>query len=114
TAFDAEGLPEPGEMETAVVRDIEALQGLQNPDGGFPIWERNRESYPYHTVHVAHALVVASQKGFAVAAQMQANVQSYLQNIESYYPSWYDFRIRWALRAYAIYVRHLAGDSDVA
>jgi uncharacterized protein YfaS (alpha-2-macroglobulin family) len=66
TAFDAEGLPEPGEMETAVVRDIEALQGLQNPDGGFPIWERNRESYPYHTVHVAHALVVAGQKGFAV------------------------------------------------
>jgi uncharacterized protein YfaS (alpha-2-macroglobulin family) len=113
TAFDAEGLPEPGEMETAVVRDIEALQGLQNPDGGFPIWERNRESYPYHTVHVAHALVVAGQKGFAVPAQMQANVQSYLQNIESYYPSWYDFRIRWALSAYALYVRHLAGDSDV-
>jgi uncharacterized protein YfaS (alpha-2-macroglobulin family) len=44
---------------------------------------------------------------------MQANVQSYLQNIESYYPSWYDFRIRWALSAYALYVRHLAGDSDV-
>ncbi len=112
TAFDAEGLLEPGEMEQAVVRDIEALQGLQNPDGGFPIWERNRESYPFHTVHVAHALEVASQKGFAVPTQMQANVQSYLQNIESHYPSWYRQRIRWALSAYALYVRHLAGDSD--
>ena len=114
TAFEAEGLPEPGEMETAVIRDLETLQGLQNPDGGFPIWERYRESYPFHTVHVAHALAVASQKGFAVPAEMQANVQSYLQNIESHYPGWYGERIRWALSAYALYVRHLAGDSDFA
>ncbi len=114
TAFEAEGLPEPGEMETAVSRDIERLQGLQNPDGGFPVWERHRESYPFHTVHVAHALAVASQKGFAVPANMQASVQSYLQNIESHYPHWYSQRIRWALSAYALYVRHLAGDSDFA
>ena len=114
TAFEAEGLPAPGEMETAVIRDIETLEGLQNPDGGFPIWERNRESYPFHTVHVAHALAVAGQKGFTVPGEMQANVQSYLQNIESHYPSWYGQRIRWALSAYALYVRHLAGDSDFA
>ena len=112
TAFEADGLPEPGEMETAVLRDIERLQGLQNPDGGFPIWERNRESYPFHTVHVAHALAVASQKGFAIPAEMQANVQSYLQTIESHYPHWYSQDVRWALSAYALYVRHLAGDSD--
>ncbi|MCA9917607.1 MAG: hypothetical protein KC445_06610 [Anaerolineales bacterium] len=114
TAFEADGLPAPGEMEMAVVRDIEALQGLQNPDGGFPIWERNRESYPFHTVHVAHALAVASQKGFAVPAEMQANVQSYLQNIENYYPYWYSQQTRWAISSYALYVRHLAGDSDFA
>ncbi|WP_420641997.1 alpha-2-macroglobulin family protein [Candidatus Leptofilum sp.] len=114
TAFEADKLPAPGEMEMAVVRDIEALQGLQNPDGGFPIWERNRESYPFHTVHVAHALAMASQKGYTVPAEMQANVQSYLQNIESYYPHWYSQQTRWALSAYALYVRHLAGDSDFA
>lgn len=114
TAFDAEGLPTPDEMETAVIRDIERLQGLQNPDGGFPIWERNRESYPYHTVHVAHALVVANQKGFAVPAEMQANVQNYLQNIEDHYPYWYGQQVRWAISSYALYVRHLAGDSDFA
>ncbi|WP_420627315.1 alpha-2-macroglobulin family protein [Candidatus Leptofilum sp.] len=114
TAFEADGLPAPGEMEMAVVRDLEALQGLQNPDGGFPIWERGRESYPYHTIHVAHALAMASQKGYAVPADMQANVQNYLQNIESYYPHWYGQQTRWALSAYALYVRHLAGDSDFA
>ncbi len=114
TAFDAEGLPTPDEMETAVLRDIETLQGLQNPDGGFPIWERNRESYPYHTVHVAHALTVASQKGFAVPGEMQANVQNYLQNIEDHYPYWYGQQVRWAISSYALYVRHLAGDSDFA
>ena len=114
TAFAAEDLPEPAEMEAAVVRDIERLQGLQNSDGGFPIWERNRESYPFHTVHVAHALAVARQKEFNVPAEMQANVQSYLQNIESHYPPWYSQEVRWALSAYALYVRHLAGDSDFA
>ena len=42
SAFAAEGLPEPGELETAIARDIETLQGMQNGDGGFPIWERGR------------------------------------------------------------------------
>jgi hypothetical protein len=114
TAFEAEGLPEPGEMETAVIRDIERLQGLQNPDGGFPIWERHRESYPFHTVHVAHALAVAGQNGFDVPGEMQANVQSYLQNIENHYPERYGQQVRWGLSAYALHVRHLAGDSDFA
>ncbi|UCG23871.1 MAG: hypothetical protein JSW55_17320, partial [Chloroflexota bacterium] len=56
TAFEAEGLPSPEEMEAAVASDIEQLQGLQNNDGGFPHWRRGRDSIPYTTVHVAHAL----------------------------------------------------------
>jgi len=49
TAFEAEQLPPPEELEAAVARDIESLQGMQNFDGGFPVWTRGRESKPYYT-----------------------------------------------------------------
>ncbi|MFQ5434645.1 MAG: alpha-2-macroglobulin, partial [Anaerolineae bacterium] len=114
TAFEADGLPTPEEMETAVQRDIERLAGLQNFDGGFPIWERGRESIPYYTIHVTHALVRARQKGFDVPENVLANALNYLRDIESYYPSWYSDQTRWSMSAYALNVRHLAGDSDPA
>lgn len=111
-AFDAEGLPEAAELETAVSRDLATLSGMQNGDGGFPYWERGRESIPFNTIHVAHALVMAQQKGFEVPADVAANAQTYLQQIESHYPTWYSQQTRWGLSAYALYVRHLAGDTD--
>ena len=69
TAFQAEGLPSPQEMEQAVARDIQRLQGLQNDDGGIPIWRRGQESIPFHTIHVAHALQRAALKGYEVPAE---------------------------------------------
>ncbi|MFN2130087.1 MAG: alpha-2-macroglobulin family protein, partial [Anaerolineae bacterium] len=114
TAFSAEGLPAPGEMEAAVARDIEELQGLQNADGGFPYWRRGRDSIPYNTIHVAHALQRARLKGFDVPQETQSRVLEYLRQIEDHYPSWYDKRIRQTLSAYALYVRDLMDDPDPA
>jgi alpha-2-macroglobulin len=114
TAFKAEGLPEPKEMEAAVQRDITRLQGMQNNDGGFPYWRQGQDTIPYNTVHVAHALARASQKGFEVPADMQQRVLQYLQTIESHYPSWYSEHTRNTISAYALYVRNLMGDKDVA
>ncbi len=73
TAFKADGLPSPSEMESAVSRDIDRLQGMQNSDGGFPYWRRGFESSPFNTIHVTHALFRAQQKGFDVPAEMQQN-----------------------------------------
>ena len=112
TAFKADGLPTPVEMESAVSRDIERLQGLQNFDGGFPYWRRGFESIPFNTIHITHALFRAQQKGFDVPVDMQQNSLSYLRDIESYYPSWYSEQTRWTLSAYALYVRDLMGDRD--
>ena len=84
TAFSAEGLPSPAEMEKAVLRDIERLQGLQNTDGGFPYWRRGRDSIPFNTIHVAHALHRAAEMDFAVPADMRDGVLYYLQDIESH------------------------------
>jgi hypothetical protein len=113
TAFSAEGLPSPGEMEAAVQRDIERLEGLQNYDGGFPYWRRGWDSIPFNTIHVAHALQAAKLKGFDVPPDMQASVLEYLRYIEDHYPYWYSLRTRQTLSAYALYVRDLMGDRDV-
>jgi uncharacterized protein YfaS (alpha-2-macroglobulin family) len=113
-AFSAEGLPSPAEMESAVKRDIERLQGMQNDDGGFPYWRRGRPSIPFNTIHVAHALYRAETMDFAVPADMRARVLDYLRQIEGYYPSWYDQDTRHTLSAYALYVRSLMGDGDPA
>jgi uncharacterized protein YfaS (alpha-2-macroglobulin family) len=114
TAFSAEGLPSPAEMEAAVQRDIERLQGLQNDDGGFPYWQRGRNSIPFNTIHVAHALQRAKLKDFSVPLALQSRALDYLRQIEDHYPDWYDKRTRQSLSAYALYVRDLMGDRDVA
>jgi uncharacterized protein YfaS (alpha-2-macroglobulin family) len=112
TAFKADGLPSPAEMEFAVQRDITKLQSMQNYDGGFPYWRRGFESVPFNTIHVAHALIRAEQKGFTVPSDMTQNSLTYLRDIESHYPSYYGMQTRWTLSAYALYVRNLTGDRD--
>ena len=56
SAFQAEGLPAPAELEAAISRDILKLEAIQNPDGGWPVWTRGAESIPFYGIHVAHAL----------------------------------------------------------
>ncbi|HEX7393798.1 MAG TPA: Ig-like domain-containing protein [Anaerolineaceae bacterium] len=112
TAFQAKGLPSPAEMESAVERDITLLQSLQNDDGGFPYWEKGKESIPFNTIHAAHALYQAGAKGFTVPADMQQRALEYLRQVENHYPAWYDQHTRQTLSAYALYVRSLSGDRD--
>jgi uncharacterized protein YfaS (alpha-2-macroglobulin family) len=112
TAFSAAGLPSPEEMQAAVQRDIERLEGLQNYDGGFPYWVRGYDSIPFNTIHVAHALQRAEQKGFSVPEEMQLGLLDYLRDIENHYPHWYSRSTRQTLSAYALYVRDLMGDTD--
>ncbi|MCJ7625764.1 MAG: MG2 domain-containing protein, partial [Anaerolineaceae bacterium] len=112
SAFEADGLPSPEAMEAAVVRDIEELKGLQNYDGGFPYWRRGKDSIPFNTVHVAHALQRARMMDFEVPEDMWQGVLYHLQDIESYFPSWYSKRTRQTISAYALYVRQRMGDPD--
>ncbi|MBT3188530.1 MAG: hypothetical protein HN736_03810 [Anaerolineae bacterium] len=113
-AFQAEGLPSADEMVASVNRDVTRLQGIQNYDGGFPYWRRGQESIPFNTIHVAHALQRAKDKGFEIPPEMQENLRYYLTDIESHYPHWYSQYTRRVLSAYALYVRDLMGDNDAA
>ena len=114
SAFEAEGLPSPQEMEDRVAKDLETLAMIQNYDGGFPYWRRGQDSIPYNTIHVAHALARAESKGFEVPDQMWTMSLEYLRNIENYYPYWYSEYTRNTLSSYALYVRDLMGDPDPA
>jgi alpha-2-macroglobulin len=112
-AFDAKGLPKPEEMKAAVARDIKKLQSLQNDDGGFAFWKRNEPSWPYISIHVAHALQRAKEKGFDVPGGMLDRSKNYLRNIEQHIPRTYSIESRRALIAYALYVRNRMNDRDV-
>jgi uncharacterized protein YfaS (alpha-2-macroglobulin family) len=113
-AFEAKDMPSPEEMKAAVARDLRRLQGLQNGDGGFGFWRRGDESWPYVSIHVAHALERAQEKKFDVPDGMIERSKNYLRNIESHIPSYYSPEARRALIAYALYVRHRMGDRDAA
>ncbi|MEM7096345.1 MAG: alpha-2-macroglobulin family protein [Actinomycetota bacterium] len=114
-AFESDQLPTPDELRQRVNGDIDAMLSLQNFDGGFATWERGRRSWPYNTVHATHALVLARDAGFAVPEDALANALSYLANIEDHMSEErYSPRTRRSIGAYALHVRHLAGDNDVA
>jgi uncharacterized protein YfaS (alpha-2-macroglobulin family) len=112
TAFQAEGLPRPEEMVSAVDRDLKLLAAIQNDDGGFPFWRRGDRSWPYVSIHVAHALERARAKGFDVPAPLRDRAQSYLKGIAGHIPKDYPIDVRRALEAYALYVRHRMNDRD--
>ena len=113
-AFSAETLPPITEIEAVINNDIDRLRGMQNFDGGFPYWQRGRDSIPFNTIHAVHALSRAQAEGFDVPERTLSDGLGYLQNIESHYPHWYGEATRRQLSAHALYVRHLAGSTDTA
>ncbi|WP_309717003.1 alpha-2-macroglobulin family protein [Armatimonas sp.] len=112
SAFKATGMPKESELNAAMARDLARLGELQNPDGSFGFWARNERPWPYLGVHVAHALVRAKQKGFAVPDQTYKRSLAYAKAIATKFEEFYSPRCRRMITAYALYVRHLAGDSD--
>jgi alpha-2-macroglobulin len=113
-AFKAKGLPEPKEMIEAVARDIKRLESRQSEDGGFGFWRRGDQSWPYVSIHVAHAIQRAKEKGFDVPASMLDRSKKYLREIEQHIPGHYGSVARRSLIAYSLYVRNLMGDKDAA
>jgi uncharacterized protein YfaS (alpha-2-macroglobulin family) len=113
TAFKSKNLPPPQELEATVTRDVKRLKGMQNADGGFGFWQRGNESWPYLSIHVAHALARAKQEKLDVPKPTLDKSQEYLRKIESHIPSYYSVEAKRAIVAYALYVRTQMGDRDV-
>ncbi len=105
------GPPAARRAREAVARDIERLRALQNGDGGFGFWRRGDRSWPYVSIHAAHALVRAQEKGFAVPEATLARSRAYLRDDRaSAFPSDYADEVRRTLVAYALHVQDLMGD----
>ncbi|HKQ78825.1 MAG TPA: DUF6049 family protein [Blastocatellia bacterium] len=113
-AFDAKGLPNAEELVAAVDRDVKSLQGMQSPNGGFGFWRRDGETWPYLSIHVAHALQRAKEKGFNTPPEMMERSKQYMRAIEQHIPSWYSAESRRAIIAYALYVRNRMGERDAS
>ncbi len=116
-AFKSKDLPDAAKLESYFKRDIEILQSRQRDDGTFGLWKRDKEryEYPFLTVHVAHALVLAKAKGYKVPDEMLNKTKPYLKDIEKHFDdTWYKNspKVRWTISAYALYVRDLMGDKD--
>jgi alpha-2-macroglobulin len=111
-AFQAEGLPKPDAIREAVKKDVERLRALQNDDGGFAFWRRGDPSWPYVSIHAAHALALARAKGFAVPDEALDRSRRYLRDIRSHVPADYGTDVRRTLEAYALSVRALMNDAD--
>ncbi len=114
SAFKTKDMPSPDEMKKAVARDIKRLEGRQNSEGGFGFWKKNDTAWPYVSIHVAHALTRAKEKGFDVPDQMLDRSKNYLRNIERHIPGYYGRDARNTLIAYSLYVRMRMGDRDTA
>ena len=111
-AFNARDVPSHHQIDAAVVRDIARLEVMQNEDGGFGFWKRGDKSWPFLTIHVAHAFARARQKSLPVPVILYDKTLDYLRHIESHIPSDYGANARRALIAYALYVRAQMGDRD--
>jgi len=113
SAFEAEELPSPEELEAVVAADLERLKVRQNHDGGWSFWRKGDRSWPYLTVHVAHALTRAQEKGYEVDAGVLQDARKYLARIERHIPHWYSEESKRFIRAYAVYVLHRMDHTDV-
>lgn len=118
TAFKAKEVPTADELAKQFARDIEVLQSRQRDDGSFGLWKRDREryEYPFLTIHVAHALALAKAKGYKVPDAMLDKTKPYLKDVEKHFDQWHrqSKEVRWTISAYALYIRDIMGDKDVA
>ncbi|MGQ0543421.1 MAG: alpha-2-macroglobulin family protein, partial [Blastocatellia bacterium] len=118
SAFKAKDMPTAKELEGHFARDIQILQSRQRNDGSFGLWKRDKEryEYPFLTIHVAHALALAKSKGYKVPDEMLNKTKPYLKDVEKHFDNWYKNspQVRWTISAYALYVRDMMGDKDVA
>ena len=118
SAFKAKDMPTAEQLNKYYARDIEILQSRQRNDGSFGLWKRDKEryEYPFLTIHVAHALALAKQKGYKVPDEMLNKTKPYLKDVEKHFDEWYKNspEVRWTISAYALYIRDMMGDKDVA
>ncbi|MCA9797114.1 MAG: hypothetical protein KC910_35130, partial [Candidatus Eremiobacteraeota bacterium] len=113
--FHAEGMPDAKSIESRMSEDLRELARLQNADGGWEYWSRDGQSVPFVSLHVAHALVRSKLAGCEVDKDALTKAMGYLKEIESKCAELkYTSETTRSCQAYALYVRNLNGEGDLA
>ena len=116
TAFKADGMPTPHEMQAKQNEDIEILLRRQEYNGGFRTWDDSEKVYPYITLHTTRALLYAQKAGYGQTRKVDKAVEKaleYVSNIERYINErYYSERERRFLRAYAVDILREAGKAN--
>jgi alpha-2-macroglobulin len=112
-AFKTKEMPTPEALLESEKKDIDRLKSRQSWSGGWGFWP-GADPHPYVSVHVAHALVRAKDKGFDVDPQVLARSLGYLRIIEAQIPTWWPEDVRRSLIAYALNVRWRMKDVDIS
>ncbi len=113
SAFARDKIPSKEKLQRFVERDIKALVNLQNGNGGFAFWRKGHKSWPFVSLHVLHAFSRAKTKGYAVPHNALERALRYAKDIERYINDIHSEEVRRAIIAYSLYVRNLAGDTDL-
>lgn len=115
SAMNPSMMPASSEIESQMKSDLLHLARLQNSDGGYDYWRRDEESIPFLSVHVMHALARSKAEGYAVSADTLSRGLNYLKSIEAKCQAlgYTEYTTR-TITAYALYVRNLLKDPDVA
>lgn len=95
--------------------DIRHLLARQRYKGDFGLWkEGDREDWPYASIQVTRALIVAKQKGFNVPQENLEKAFNYLRNIENYVrrPDYSEEAVK-SLQCYAQYVLNMSGQLQI-
>ena len=114
SAFRAADLPPPGVLQASVQRDVRSLAGRVRANGEVGLWDADDQDFPYVTLHTAHALQRAREKGYAVPEEAMRNSLGYLRRVPANVPAGYPADVRRALHAYALYVRTRMADGTAA
>ena len=113
-AFHVAGMPSEAEIQKSVAGILQKLQSRQQPNGSFALWSSNElKTYPYVTLHVAHALLLSKAAGYAIPQPMLDRAITYIKNINNYISDYKgDGRIE--IQASALYLRNLNGEDVTA
>jgi len=104
---------DPAAYDDKIKRDMAVLLRRQRRDGAFALWSLYETSnWPYVSIQVTRALLLARAKGFDVPAQQMDNAMDYIGHIQNHLDKGLDAKTKRSLRAYALYVQSLSMKTD--
>lgn len=96
-------------VNSAVAKELKALNEMQASDGGFGFWNRYEKSWPFLSAHVAHVLIRARNAGHPLPDQLLERNLGYLYQLDERLDEDYGSRASATCLAYGAYVLNLAG-----